>query len=133
MIQWPIPILGQYYLYITNSCKVFEIGEYFNLEKIIRLQSLPLGLFFSFLYVTYSKHLLLWDFLPDEALGDADALRAASGVSISDRMSVMLSSPAGTGDPGSGVVVVGGIVLLAIHGLRRCGPVSVVPDSNESE
>ena len=48
-------------------------------------------------------------------------------------MSVMLSSPAGTGDPGSGVVVVGGAVLLAIRGLRRHGPVSVVPDSNESK
>ena len=71
--------------------------------------------------------------MPDEALGEAEALLAASGVSSSPRMSVMLSSPAGTGDPVSAVVVVGDAVLLAIRGLRRRGPVSVVPDSNEPE
>ena len=112
---------------------VFKIGEYFNCDKRIRSQILPLGIFLSLLAVPYSSDLLLLDFLDDESLGEAEALLAASGVLSSDRMSVMLWSPAGTGDPGSGVVVVGGAVLLAIRRLHRHGLVSVVPDSNESK
>ena len=51
-------------------------------------------------------------------LGEAEVLLAASGVSCSDRTSVMLSSPAGTGDPGSAVVV-GVDLSLSFQTLRN--------------
>ena len=102
-------------------------NRYFNFYKLIRSQIVPLVLFLSLLVVPYSSDLLLLDFLDEEFLGEAEALLAASGVSSSDRMSVMLSSSAETSDPGSAVVVVGGAVLLTIRGLHLHGPVSFVP------
>ena len=108
-------------------------NRYFNFYKLIRSQTVPLVLFLSLLVVPYSSDLLLLDFLDEEFLGEAEALLAASGVSSSDRMSVMLSSSAETSDPGSAVVVVGGAVLLTVCGLHLRGPVSVVPDSKESK